>query len=327
MLGFVLSAATAQVRDGAQAFRDGTRTSATSDSDPVEDAKPGFTYRNDISVRAGAAWQRLVDLNLLGPDNLVIDRREWSTSVRYAHVFADLPQDDAHRHDVSRRLLPAGHVAVELSDNPTLAAEPDEFRLHVSGAGLIAPGFALGGSITDVQGECRYYKSWGEQHFRETLHSTMVTAMADIWLSSHVVLRESAGGGRYTRKGETWLQPQYDGGMLSFGHALQWEISPMVSYSHSLRVDNWEDYRRVIDFVNTVEVAFSPAVVGTAGVRIAGFYTREVSDHTALGPSLGIRIHPVPYLYAEASASSLSVMGLFDQQDQKDILLAVGTRF
>lgn len=327
MIGCFLSTATAQFRDGTQQFFNGTKTSASSAPRPIEASTPGFTYRNDISVRAGAAWQVLWYANLFGPDYEAIDRRDWSAGVRYTHVFADLRQDDAHRHDVSRRLQPASHVAVELSDRPTLAMEPDEFRLRISGAGLLVPGFALGGSITDVAGERSLYRSWEEKSYPETLHGTMLSAMADIWLSPRVVLRESVGGGSYTRKGSTWLGLPDDGGVRTFGHELCWEISPVVSYSHTLRVDDWEDYRRVLDFNNTVEIVFAPEVVGTVGLRMASFYTREVYDDVALGTSIGIRVQPVPYLFAGVSASSVGMLNIFQRQDQQEFLLAVGTRF
>jgi hypothetical protein len=320
MLGFILFTATSQNRGGAQ--------EATSlGSFATEAGTPGFTYRNDISVRAGAAWQTLFYQNLFSPDEHVIDRCDWSSAVRFTHVFTDLRQDDTHRHDVSRRLQPASHVDVELSDRPTLAMEPDEFRLRISGAGLLAPGFALGGSITDVEGERSLYWRYGRKSYPETVHTTMFTAIADIWLSPRVVLRESVGGGRYTRRGSTWLGLPDDGGVLAFGHELCWEISPVVSYAHTLRVDNWEDCRRVLDFNNTVEIAFAPEVVGTVGLRMAGFYTREVYDDVALGTSIGIRVHPVPYLYAGASASSVGIIHIFERRDQQEFLLAVGTRF
>lgn len=290
-------------------------------------ALPETTFRNDVAIGAGLVWQGLVHTGIIGPDQRVLSRPDWSFAARYEHVFADLPLDALHQHEVSRRMVRAGRVGISAADSPVMAMEPDELLLQVSAAGLVGPALAVGGRVTFVEWDGELYQRSHRNPYHERARGTMLAAEADIWLSSCVVIRESLGGGRYSREASRLPLPP-DGTVLCLGHELHWDISPTYSYSHIVRIESWMDYRRVIDVLNRMEVALYPNVIGSGGLRVANFFTKSYfRDEVSIGFEMGVRYHPAPRFHVEATASTLAALVLFENRGQQEIQLGAGVRF
>lgn len=286
---------------------------------------PDISYRSEIILRGGSAWQALVHDNLSSPDERLMDRQAWIAGLRFTYAFADLPVDDDHRHDVSRRLLPASRVAVEVVDQPVMAYEPDEFRVLAEGAMLLSPVVALGGRAMHVSHEGELRRGTRRGTYPVEARGASVALLADIWICPSVAVSASAGGGRYTRDGDLLGLPS-EGTLLCVGHGFFWGMGRTVSYSHELRVEEWENFRFILDGESRIEIAFAPRYVGRVGLRVANLYTREFDDRLSLGISAAIRYHFDPRFHAELSAASFGEVQLFSQRDQNEVQLALGVR-
>lgn len=284
------------------------------------------TYRNEVSAWGAVAWQKYEIQGLFNDrDDVLLDRSRPCYGFAYTHTFADRIHDSGRRLETSQRVQPASRIGVELRDASTLAMEPDERGVEISGAVLLTPWLALGGAASTDVGKRDFIDDWNRERRPETARWSVFALEADFWPWRNLTVRERVGMGRYTRDMAPF--PVSDGRVLRFTHELAWDISPSFGYSHSVVVCEWADYRSLFDCTNTIEFAIAPNITGQVSLRAGSASTTDGLDDTYFGLSCGLRAYVLPALYLDVTAAGVGMFHLFQQRDQREIRLATGMRF